>query len=160
MPTEGALPDDIGLSIDMLDVDRLREWARLLLVHGPDVSYWGSVAFVVTRMQIMATDIEKAVRDIGRLRAAHGGRKEAATDEGLQRICEVVAQSLVRVETAETKYHELLYAVGNKHAGESRHETALRYIRQAEQSHGPVSAGWALSRRSGDTGPATGARMR
>ncbi len=40
----------------------------------------------------------------------------------------------------KAKYFELLYAVGNKHAGESRHDTALRYIRQAEMSHGPVSA--------------------
>lgn len=30
------------------------------------------------------------------------------------------------------KYHELLYQVGNKYDGESRHETALRYIRMAE----------------------------
>ncbi len=37
-------------------------------------------------------------------------------------------------------YFELLYAVGNKHAGESRHQTALRYIRQAEETHGPASA--------------------
>lgn len=29
-------------------------------------------------------------------------------------------------------YHELLFAVANKHPGETRHETALRYIRQAE----------------------------
>jgi hypothetical protein len=31
------------------------------------------------------------------------------------------------------KYNELLFAVGFKHQGESRHQTALRYIRQAEQ---------------------------
>lgn len=30
------------------------------------------------------------------------------------------------------KYNELLFAVGNKYPNESRHETALRYIRQAE----------------------------
>jgi hypothetical protein len=30
-------------------------------------------------------------------------------------------------------YFELLFAVGHKHPGESRHQTALRYIRQAEQ---------------------------
>ncbi len=34
-------------------------------------------------------------------------------------------------ETAR-KYQELIYAVESKHAGETRHETALRYIRQAE----------------------------
>jgi hypothetical protein len=30
------------------------------------------------------------------------------------------------------KYNELLYSVGNKYPDESRHETALRYIRNAE----------------------------
>jgi hypothetical protein len=41
-------------------------------------------------------------------------------------------------------YEELLFAVGNKHPGETRHQTALRYIQQAEaprifaaQSEGP-----------------------
>lgn len=34
----------------------------------------------------------------------------------------------------QRKYDELLFAVGMKHHGESRHETALRYIRRAEQS--------------------------
>lgn len=43
---------------------------------------------------------------------------------------EDVAQTLAQVAT---KYQELLYAVGNKFPGESRHDTALRYIRQAEQ---------------------------
>ena len=31
------------------------------------------------------------------------------------------------------KYNELLYSVGNKYPNESRHETALRYIRNAEK---------------------------
>ena len=29
-------------------------------------------------------------------------------------------------------YEELLFAVGNKYPGETRHQTALRYIQQAE----------------------------
>ena len=33
---------------------------------------------------------------------------------------------------ARANYDELIYAVGEKWPGESRHETALRYIRQAE----------------------------
>jgi hypothetical protein len=37
-------------------------------------------------------------------------------------------------------YHQLLYAVSSKHPDESRHQTALRYILQAERSGGPVSA--------------------
>lgn len=31
------------------------------------------------------------------------------------------------------KYNELLYAVAKKYPGETRHETALRYIREREQ---------------------------
>jgi len=31
-------------------------------------------------------------------------------------------------------YEELVFAVGNKHPGETRHQTALRYIQQAEKS--------------------------
>lgn len=31
------------------------------------------------------------------------------------------------------KYHELLWAVANKYPDESRHETALRYIQDAER---------------------------
>ena len=33
-----------------------------------------------------------------------------------------------------SKYYELLYAVECKNPGESRHETALRYIREAEST--------------------------
>ncbi len=74
--------DDIGLSLDMLDADRLREWARLLLVHGGDISHWASVPHVAGKMQIMATNIEKAVRDIGELRAARRSGEARPTGRG------------------------------------------------------------------------------
>lgn len=32
------------------------------------------------------------------------------------------------------KYYELIYNVQSKHHGETRHQTALRYIRQAERN--------------------------
>lgn len=40
------------------------------------------------------------------------------------------------------KYKELILSVSKNTAGETRHETALRYIRQAEESHigGPCNA--------------------
>lgn len=37
------------------------------------------------------------------------------------------------MDSLQTKYNELIYAVERKHDGESRHETALRYIREAEK---------------------------
>lgn len=69
--------DDLGLSIDMLDVDRLREWARLILEHGSDMSHWGDRFFVVSKMQMIATGIEKAVREIGELRTARDRAEDA-----------------------------------------------------------------------------------
>lgn len=46
-------------------------------------------------------------------------------------------QKLVRrykkVENLYDLYYELLYAVEKKTRGETRHETALRYIQEAEQ---------------------------
>ena len=37
-------------------------------------------------------------------------------------------------------YLELLYQVGNKHPGETRHQTALRYLQRAEQSGNTAGA--------------------
>lgn len=38
----------------------------------------------------------------------------------------------LETERLKTLYNELLYAVASKHEGETRHETALRYIRERE----------------------------
>ena len=45
-------------------------------------------------------------------------------------------------------YHELLYQVATKHPGETRHETALRYIRNAERGSNQTQAS-----QSGDEQP-------
>ena len=39
-----------------------------------------------------------------------------------------------RIKELEGLYHELIFAVAKKFEGESRHETALRYIHQAERN--------------------------
>lgn len=43
-------------------------------------------------------------------------------------------------EVVEGLYHELIYAVGSKYPDESRHQTALRYIRSAERGSGACQA--------------------
>lgn len=53
-----------------------------------------------------------------------------------------------RVRELQAKYNELLFAVARKHAGESRHETALRYIRNAEAPTKEVAA---LARHQGES---------
>lgn len=46
-----------------------------------------------------------------------------------------------QVSELENKYYELLYAVASKYPNETRHETALRYIRERElaTNSGPES---------------------
>lgn len=45
---------------------------------------------------------------------------------------------LQELQNIKSKYNELLYAVENKTPDETRHETALRYIKQSENcSNGP-----------------------
>lgn len=47
-------------------------------------------------------------------------------------------QQAEEIQSLKSKYHELLYQVAKKFPDESRHETALRYIRQAENhDNGP-----------------------
>lgn len=57
-----------------------------------------------------------------------------------------VGLGMVERETADERdsrlYHELLYVVSRKFVGETRHQTALRYLREAEArpSNGPEQA--------------------
>ena len=51
------------------------------------------------------------------------------TTEALIRKCEALRDDR---DEAQRLHQELLFEVATKHPRESRHETALRYIRQAE----------------------------
>lgn len=59
----------LGLSIDMLDADRLGQWAANIQTYGSNISEWGSRLFVVNELQRLSGAIASAVRDIGTLRA-------------------------------------------------------------------------------------------
>ena len=73
----------------------------------------------------MIADEDEAIAARYRL-AAHSLRSQRGVSDGL---------------LLAAKYDELLFAVGMKHPNETRHETALRYIRQAENSpHAPEAA--------------------
>lgn len=65
----GGTKEDVGLSVDMLDVDRLRSWANLFEIHGNDISHWAQRDFVVRWLRELADRLDAAVRDIGALRA-------------------------------------------------------------------------------------------
>jgi hypothetical protein len=48
---------------------------------------------------------------------------------------EALAQPVQRQPLTDELYNELLFAVGNKYPNETRHQTALRYIKDAETCH-------------------------
>ena len=71
-------------------------------------------------------------------RAIHGDKKktqEAALTEWNRRASPTGAPVSEDRKDAEL-YKELIYAVASKFPGESRHQTALRYIRNAEKGSG------------------------
>ncbi len=45
------------------------------------------------------------------------------------------AALLAAIEQRESQYNELIMAVARKFPGETRHQTALRYIQNAESTH-------------------------
>jgi hypothetical protein len=86
----------------------------------------------------MREEFEKWARAEGRNCALSTRRPGEYLYTGLQLAWEswqaaLASRERVReLEELKEKYHELLYQVGKVHAGETRHDTALRYLRQAE----------------------------
>jgi hypothetical protein len=61
--------------------------------------------------------------------------------ENYTMLREALTMAVAALETLP-KYEELLYGVSMKHPNETRHETALRYIRGAESlCNGPAQVG-------------------
>ena len=65
---------ELGLNIDMTDVDRLNDWARLIDAHGPDIGQWGSSQFVVISLRDIATRMAQEIKDVGELRRRQPSR--------------------------------------------------------------------------------------
>src|SRR5208337_3961328 len=59
--------------------------------------------------------------------------------EELARQIDLLAEKLEEAENIKTLYGQLIFAVGKKFGGETRHETALRYIREREKDCGSGS---------------------
>lgn len=77
---------------------------------------------------------QKAAAEIARLRAENERLRFGCALAEAQRDDEIREADRLRAEldAAREKYSELIMAVGRKYPGETRHETALRYIRTAE----------------------------
>jgi hypothetical protein len=97
----------------------------------------------------MLTEATNASYDCGEYEFYAGEKVEDNYAE-LQEKAEVtrtkVIESFTELERENARiqsaYNELIYEVGTVHEGETRHETARRYIREREErvSDGPLSA--------------------
>ncbi len=56
-----------------------------------------------------------------------------AAKESIREHMAIAAELRERLKAAEGRYNELIMCVGMKHEHETRHETALRYLRRAEE---------------------------
>ena len=74
--------------------------------------------------------------DVERLSAAHVKACQANADSQAE---------LAKAEQRVAKYNELIYAVQTKNPDETRHQTALRYIRNAENRPSNATANGASS---------------
>ncbi len=54
------------------------------------------------------------------------------------------------IRQLQDKYHDLLYQVARKHPGESRHETAKRYIQEAETPQDNTEASATIEQEKDD----------
>lgn len=64
-----------------------------------------------------------------------GEVKDKESDENWLRCpaCLAAEQEYKRLIEISEQYHELIFSVSEKYPGETRHETALRYVKAAEQ---------------------------
>ena len=68
------------------------------------------------------------------------GRLYALAADEIERLRAPTQSAEPSTDERVDLYCELLYAVGNKYPGETRHQTALRYIQQAETTTGAALA--------------------
>ena len=58
-----SLRDTVVEHLDMLQVDRLRTWARNIRESRGDIGAWGSIEFVVAECERIAASIEQVIKN-------------------------------------------------------------------------------------------------
>jgi uncharacterized Zn finger protein (UPF0148 family) len=135
-------PVDLWLATDAAMRDALAHYTSCHCCGQPIIDH----AAFVKCPACDTTDCEKLAKSqarIATLEAALAGQTERAHIilNHFHDVCNDKRTLLDRVATLEAAYNELIYAVGRKFPGETRHQTALKYIQRAEQiTTGPAQA--------------------
>ena len=99
-----------------------------------------------TEIALLQYEIEKLRAERSALRAE---LREicAAIDDPACDLTHTAAECIkkIKAEQRVAEYNELIYAVQTKHPDETRHQTALRYIRNAENRQSYTAANGASS---------------
>ena len=115
-----------------------------------NIEYFDSVGFAEALIEAYRAELlnevgepEYFIRDCDELRA------QLAKAERLWQVaqgrCDGLEEKLAKAEQRVAEYNELIYAVQTKHHDETRHQTALRYIRNAENRPSNTAANGASS---------------
>ena len=123
------------------EIDEHRRWHRanapriasleVLLSHAQNEAVKGKEAIASLESERAANTVLTDEIDYLRAKVAELESNERAYTTTIgDRSYQEVADDLKRLSE---KYDELIFAVGMKYPGETRHETALRYIRRMEE---------------------------
>lgn len=128
--TGDALIEELRVMCSRTCDDAIREIKRLRVEVAEHLSALGEEVEKVGALRAELQNCRNKLKASGRMKL----REELAANRG-DLILE--AQRALDAEAARDRlrelYEELIYAVGNKYEGESRHQTALRYIKRAEE---------------------------
>ena len=56
--------------------ERLRQWADSLAMHGPDISHWGILPFVIAELRRMAAEVEELQKIADEAEETHRWREQ------------------------------------------------------------------------------------
>ena len=115
--------------------------------HDAEITQARDAAITAIRAELQKPALHEAVSDQETIDAIRSHCLKVTTESmiDMRRTLESFLQGRAKPAQEEItdaeRYKELIYAVGNKYPNESRHETALRYIKRAESNtSGPACA--------------------
>jgi hypothetical protein len=126
-----AHPEVVARAVRALTDDRIKDLEEF--VDETEEAYEGKFRGVDSNIANIKHDLQVALDcDAEMMKLIAAGQEREAYPAPAGSAPELTSQ---HERPLADRYNELLYAVGRKFPGESRHETALRYIRQEEKVH-------------------------
>lgn len=111
----------------MIDIEKMEAAAlaaKNALSHDIEYEQFDEIVTPSAVLELIER-LKTAESELSACRVEHGGVRDSYLNYKMK---------FEAAEKEAVKYQELIYTIGRKFPNETRHETALRYIRQAEAS--------------------------